>query len=237
MTEQTTPTNDTWDATDLPDFGQTGFDDFDTEGVDASKIGSGRVHVDKPGYYHLCIEQATARPDRHDPKDMSKSRKPDILLTCVVQCGAPDQCAAGAVYFHNLVLGGKGLGAAIDEHDRNMTLNFLVGVGVLKNVDGRVIDPETGGPKLNTQTIATRLQGRHFIANLKINKGREKSDGSGEKYEDRIGLSYGTGAFQVNDPQVAHVQKNADALSKWIGNQKRETTSVNTEAPNPLKGL
>lgn len=206
---------DGWEDVNPDDWGGTaaggGFDSWDTDDVDAAEIGSGDPKVDKVGWYHFEVS-ATARPLPHAKDDMSKLRTPDILLACKVLKGVKDQSPEGSVYFHNLILAGKG-GGQIESYDKTKTLNFLVGVGVLKKVDGRVIDPETRSTRINTQTLEARLNNLQFIGKLELNRGGPRQDGSGN-YPDRIELSWGRGAFQLDDPKVKDVPKCEESLKK-----------------------
>jgi len=190
------------------------FGDVDTSGVDSSNIGSGRLKVDKPGFYHFSLS-AEPRPMPYEKGDMSKQRKPDILLTCEVLHSTPGQSPAGSVHFHNLILMGKG-GGPVDKWDRDKTLNFLVGIGVLKVVGQDVIDPETGTTRVNSKTLAARINAvKQFCGKLEMGSAGDKKDGAGNvigKYEARIEFPWGRGAFPVTSPDVSHVPKNLEAI-------------------------
>lgn len=221
--------------------GGDGFDSWDTDDVDANDIGSGSPKVDKVGWYHFEIS-ATARPLPHAKDDMSKLRCPDILLACEVLRSVENQSPEGSVYYHNLIMAAKG-GGPIESYDKTKTLNFLVGVGVLKKVDGRIIDPETGTGRINTATLESRLNKLQFVGKLELNRGGPRADGSGN-YPDRIELTWGRGAFQVDDQKVKGVPKNEEALRR-IAKQhaaadegaKPSNPPHPTKAANPLAAM
>lgn len=184
---------------------------FDTQGVDPSKVGS-LVMVDQPGKYHFQITAATEKWETHVVKDSGNGTvdvRPHILLTCTVCETVPGQSPAGSAYFHRLLLGGKG-GAAIEDWAKNATMNFLVGIGIIKehkaNGTTYFIDPETNQTAINIPTLANRLRGLQFIGNIKLNKSDD------ERYDDRYELPFGQGVFQVNDPRVANVPKNVSII-------------------------
>lgn len=205
------------------------FDSFEmsSEGVDASKVGSGHRNVDKPGKYHFAETIATAKPSPYGETkgviDMSKSRKPSILLACKVVATLPDQSPVGSIHYHELVVSGSGKGVEISASDKEQTLSFLVGVGVLKKRGDVVIDPETGTQRINVGTLVKRLQGLQFIGIVKLRKGELKkdretgeqlynSDGTESYWEDKIGFSWGRGCYQVDADEVADVPKSLEHL-------------------------
>lgn len=214
MNGQATETDD-W-AAGLPSatddgFGSTeyGFDDeFDAGTADATKIGSGNIKVSKPGFFHFSIA-AEGKPKPHEDDDISKQRKPSILCICKVLRAANGQ-PEGAIHYHDLVLGGRG-GGPMTDNDRDKTLNFLVGLGILKNTGGKVIDPETGSTKVRTSTLVDRINKLgQFVGNLQLNAANTGSDG--KQYPERIEFSFGRGAFPVSAREVAHVPKNDQAM-------------------------
>jgi hypothetical protein len=184
---------------------EQGFDSFDTEGVDESRVGNRRT-VDKAGKYHFEIADTRERPEA--VTEDGKERWPGISLSCVVLETVPGQCPAGTYYYQQLRLAGKG-GGPIEDWAKEATINFLVGVGLLKRVekDGvtRFVDPETKSTRINVKTLASRLKGMQFIGDIKLQQS--------EQYGDSCELPFGRGAYQVDDPSVADVPKNADALA------------------------
>lgn len=224
-------TDDWANSADLPSasddgFGSTeyGFDDFDMGGVDGDKIGSGYLKVDRKGWYQLAIE-ATAKPLPYEENDMSKHRKPSISLKMTVQA-SDNGTPVGAIHYHDLILGGKGPGAKLNDYDRDQTCNFLVGCGVLKKVGKDVIDPETGTTKIKSSTLEKRLNGLVVIGKLEETASRPKTekvdgrdvpvmDGNGKPimYPARIEFPWGRGVFHPTAKEVAHHKwVNEDAL-------------------------
>jgi hypothetical protein len=189
---------------------QDGFEDWGSDGVDASKIGSGDIEVDKVGWYHVSLE-AINKPEKCDPNDMTKQRKPHVLIICRVLESVAGQSPKGAVYRHNLVVGGKG-GGMPETYDKEMTLNVMTGLGICVVKDDKVIDPDgkvsaDGQHVMNLKTFANRINGlKQAVLHLQLNKSKD------EQYPDRIQLIYGRGAFRVDAEEVAHVPKNVEAL-------------------------
>ena len=236
----TDPTAD-WGQEDFPDptsDAYDGFDDWSSEGVDATKIGSGRVEVDCEGYYHFSIE-ATEKPSPYgtDRKtgevDMAYTRRPSILLALTVLHSAKDQSPAGATLYHELIMGGKGPGAPVEAWAKEQTLNFLVGCGILQNRGGEVIDPETGTTRLKASTLAKRLNGLQFIGHVKFSKGQPNPAKPGENYPDSYGFPFGRGAFTLDDPRVAHIAKDVESLRK-IGKEHLAVAGSKPPVPPPV---
>jgi len=186
------------------------FPEVDVEGVDSDKVSS-HVVVDKAGKYHFGIADVRPRLERNTPG--GQQRRQDILVTCEVQESVPGQSPRGSLYFHSIPLSSKG-GAAIDDWGRERLSAFLVGIGVLHKGEGNsVIDPETGTTAVNARTIPDRIRSvAQFIGNIKL----VKSDD--DRYPDKYELDRGRGAFVVDDPAVAGVPKNLNAL-KAIGKE------------------
>lgn len=187
------------------DWGTSSNDEinFDTEGVDPEKVGN-RPTVDKAGKYHFEIANVKERFGSVNEKGALQF--PNILCTCVVLYSVSGQSSEGAIYYHEVILGGKG-GGRPDEWAIQATTAFLAGVGILKKVDGKFLDPETNSTNINIKSLAARLKGLQFIGDIK----REKSKDS--QYDDKFKLSFGRGAYQVDDPFVMDVPKNRDALA------------------------
>lgn len=194
--------------------------DFDSDGIAADDVGAGdaRFRVKTAGWYHFTLT-AKARPLPYGngvnaDAGMDKKRKPDILLECCVIASEKNGDPIGSVHFHNLVLGAYG-GGRPEDYDREQTLNVLVGLGICKKVDGRVIDPETGTTAINTRTLTDRLNKvGHFIGHIQFQAGKEKPEDKqkfpGEKYPDTLGFQWGRGLYLPNDPAVANAPKSAD---------------------------
>lgn len=196
------------------DWGTTSNDEmnFDTEGVDPDQINN-RATVDKTGKYHFEI--ASAKERFGNVNDKGNLQFPNILCTCHVLQSVPGQSPEGSLYYHEVILGGKG-GGRPDEWAIKATTAFLTGVGILKAVDGKFLDPETNSTKINIKTLATRLKGLQFIGDIK----REKSNDP--NYDDKYKLSWGRGAYQVDDPFVSAVPMNRDALAMIGKSPKQE---------------
>jgi hypothetical protein len=187
------------------DFDNVDFPDFDTDGVDETKAES-MLFVDKTGWYHFELEP---KADFRGVDDEGEPRFPGVRCMCTVLETVAGQSPAGAVLKHDVHLGAKG-GGAPEAWQRDQTTAFLYGVGILKKVDGRFIDPETGGTKINVGTLETRLKGLQFIGHPVA----EKSDDP--KYDGRVRFNFGKGAYTLDHPAVVDVPKNLAAL-KAIG--------------------
>lgn len=187
------------------DFGD--FPEMDVGDVDSSKIGS-HVNVDKAGKYHFAITDVRYQGDPVTKN--GNQRRPDFLVTCEVLETVPGQSGKGAIYFHSLPVAGRG-GAAPEGWVKESFSNFLCGIGVLVIKDGVVTDPTTGTTRIEMRTLAERIMAvQQFIGEIKVNKSDDP------QYADRYELSFGRGAFLVDDPAVAGVPKNEAAL-KVIG--------------------
>lgn len=191
------------------DFDDDDFPEMDLGDVDGTKIGS-TIHVDRPGKYHFEITEVRPRLQRNT--DNGHPRRPDILVVCSVLESVPGQSGKGAIYYHSLVIDGKG-GGGMEEWAREAFSNFLCGLGVLVLKDGKVIDPTTGTTAVHLKTLSQRIRDvGQFIGEIKVNKSDDP------KYSDKYELIFGRGVFQVDDPAVSGVPKNAAAL-KLIGKE------------------
>ena len=201
--------------------GADGFGDWDASDIDGDKVGSGQLYVDKPGFFHFHIA-AEARPELHQKGDLSKPRMPTISCKCTVLKGA-NNVPADAVHYHDVIMGGKG-GGVMEDWAKEQTLNFLVGLGVLKVVDGRVIDPQTGTTKIKSSTLVERInQVGQFIGKLNLSPEREDKRQPGKMYPAKIEFPFGRGAFPVTAKEVAHVPSNEEYL-KAAGIERSKST-------------
>ncbi|MBS0202300.1 MAG: hypothetical protein JSS49_05315 [Planctomycetes bacterium] len=199
-----------------------GFDDMDAGGADANKVGSGSLRVDKKGWYLFRIE-ATAKPKPYHDDDMSKKRAPSVGLVMHVEA-SDNGTPPGAVQFHDLVLGGYG-GGPPEDWQRDQTLNFLVGAGVLIKQGEKVIDPETNSTIVKSSTLAPRLNGLRVFGKVELSPARPKKkdgleqldkDGNVVMYAERLEFPFGRGIFAVNMKEIAH-HKWADEALKAAG--------------------
>lgn len=183
--------------------------DIDSEAVDAADVTS-RLMVDVAGKYHLEISGAKDRFETTD--DKGGLATPHVLVPCVVMQSVQGQSPAGAFHYHRVDVAGKG-GAPMEDWQIKATLAFLLGVGLLKNKDGKVIDPATGTTQIQLSTVSKRLENQQFIGDLRLEKSSDPS-----KYKDRICFSFGRGAFPIDAAEVRSVPKCLDAL-KLIGKE------------------
>jgi len=202
--------------------GEFGFDDMDVTGVDAKEVGSGHLKVDKKGWYQFRIE-ATAKPKPYEENDMSKPRKPSISLRMVV-VASDNGTPPGAIHYHDLILGGKGAGVAVDKWDMERTLNFLVGCGVLRKEGDKVIDPETGTTKIRSSTLEKRLSGLNVIGKIELTPART-DEKSGKTYSERIEFPFGRGLFHPAAKEVAH--------HKWVNDEVLKAAGIVRGAAKP----
>lgn len=216
--------------------------DLDAEAVDANELTS-RLMVDHPGKYHLEISGAKNKFDTTDGNGGLAT--PHILVPCVVLISVQGQSPAGAFHYHRVDVAGKG-GGPMEDWQVKATLAFLQGVGLLKNKDGKVIDPETGTTQIKLSTVAARLENKQFIGDLRLEKSSDPS-----KYKDSIRFSFGRGAFPIDAAEVRSVPKNLEALkllgmehcmppvaaaaapAKETGEKKGKGKKGETEAPTP----
>lgn len=205
---------DNWNTDTLNDQGMgDGFDAFDADGIEPQEDSR---PVDKPGFYHFAIQEVTAHPETCKNGNPNQPVSPHLLLICRVLHSVPGQSPEGSVYFHRMYMQGKGGGPAAKGCIQNNT-NFLVGVGIMRtvkrtNAEGKEIsvgvDAETGSTKV--ENLTSRLKGLQFVGNIK----HVPSDDP--QYGDKFELKFGSGAYTVDNPAVADVPKNVEAL-KEIG--------------------
>ncbi len=180
---------------------------FDSGDVDAGDVGS-RIYVDKKGMYHFEI--GDAKLDDRTQDDNGKFMTPHILVPSTVIHTVPGQSAAGAMYYERLAYKGEGGGPA-EDWQRKATLAFLLGVGLLKAVDGKIVDPKTGTTSIDIKSMPDRLKNLQWIGDIKHNAEVRNPDQS-VKYREAFKLNFGRGAWRVDAPEVKQVQKNVEAL-------------------------
>lgn len=186
--------------------------EIDFEDADESKVESSRV-VDQAGSYHLEITNVKVRFELDD-----KNNNKNMLCTCRVLHSAPNQCAEGSIYYHEIMFSGKG-GSPPEGWMKDSMLSFLYGVGIMKKEGKKYIDPETGTPKLNWKTLPERLKNLQFVGDIK----REPS--KDDKYDDRFRLKFGKGAFPVTAPEVSNVPKHGESL-ELLGLSRSEAEKI-----------
>lgn len=224
------PEGDDWSAgaQDLPQGGNdSGFEDsvpdidLDMDGIDPDAFGGGEF-VDREGKYHCEISGA---PFKTAAQSFRKT-SPELQVRMVVLQSVQGQSPAGSVLFHHLEF------PTADDHNKlvGKTQTPLFGIklrglcelgvacGVFLKKDGKVIDPETGGTKINTKTLGDRLKGKQVVVNV---KGRLWLEGDGSPRIDqktgKQGVSFEPaqyGAFSaVDDPANYGVPMNGAALA------------------------
>jgi len=187
--------------------------DFDSDGVDTTKVSNEtRFDLDKPGKYHFAIQASEKLAVVNESNGEQTS--PHISLTLNVIHTVEGQSPEGSVLFANLWLAGKG-GAPREEWQTTQTMNLLMGLGLVVEKDGKLVDPETGTTKLNWRTWVKRLDGMQCIGDVKMSKpDANRLDPRTQKpYPARPELPFGRGLYQVDDPKVKAVPKNVAALA------------------------
>lgn len=194
-------------------FGGAGGFDFDSEGVDTTKVSNETTFlVDKPGKYHMTIH-ATEHFDTVN-KENGEQLTPHVNLALTVVHSVEGQSPEGAVHFARLYVAGKG-GGQREDWQTNQTLNLLKGLGLVVEQGGKLIDPTNGTTKLDWKTWASRAHGMQVIADVKMSKpdANRLDPRTQQPYPARAELPFGRGLYQVNDPKVAAVPKSAAALA------------------------
>lgn len=204
----------------VSDANEEGLFEMSTEDVDETDVGN-IVKVSKVGFYHFEIEKA--KEEFETLKKDGNLHTPQISLLCRVLASKPELSPVGSVCWHRIFVAGSG-GGPIAKGSITAATNFLFGVGVLrevvvKNRDGeeterKYVDPDTatenaplGTYKINVPTLAERLQGLQFVGEVKF------SESDDQRYDDKYEFPFGRGCFRVDDPAVADVPMNADALA------------------------
>lgn len=207
---------DTAEATTDPDAFA-----FDGDGMSSDDLGSDDVKLG--GWYHLeCVDVV---PDLGTVNKQGKPKSPSIRFDLVVLQSVDGQSAQGSRHFHRIWVGAPGGGPAA-EGSRNSAFRFGLSLGLLREIerDGRkaIVDAATGSTRITLNTWM-RAKGMQMVAELKVQKD--------EKYGDKIEIPFGR-VHQVDDPEVAKVPKNAQAL-RLIG--KGAAPANGTSAPTASK--
>ncbi|HWA99357.1 MAG TPA: hypothetical protein VG713_12730 [Pirellulales bacterium] len=193
------------------DWGQAEQADYtmDTGEYTRDDLGGGGETVDKEGTYHFEITDVVKELDTTSTngKDKSPCLRFDMLVLETVKGQSP----AGSRHFHRVYVAGKG-GTTISEGAKKNALRFGLGLGLLAEItkDDRtiIVDKLTGLPKIPL-SLWDRAKGMQCIAKIKLDKGDGKYDPKHEIPFSRV--------YQVNDPAVADVPKNAEALAMLGG--------------------
>ncbi len=220
-------------------FGGAGEFDFDTDGVDTTKVSNETTFlVDKPGKYHMTV-QATEHFETVN-KDNGEQLSPHVNLALTVVHSVEGQSPEGAVLFVRLTVAGKG-GGQREDWQVAQTLNLLKGLGLVVEQGGKLIDPSNGTTKLDWKTWASRAHGMQVVADVKMSKpdANRLDPRTQQPYPARAELPFGRGLYQVNDPKVKDVPKSAAALA-LIGmtaaapaDTKAETKATTSRASTP----
>lgn len=214
---------DDWGVDAVDESELVGSLDFDE--VDPNELGN-RPQVDQVGKYHFEISEASNHFET--VKENGGQNTPNINVVCTVLKTVKGQSPEGSIYYHRLYVAGKG-GGRVAEGTLKAVAAFLVGVGLLKKQDGKVIDPATKSTRIDVKTIAERLKGIQFIGDIK----RTKSEG----YDDKFELPWGRGVYQLDDPAVENIPKNEEAMKLIAQPQSSEqsqpsSSTAETTAPS-----
>lgn len=179
--------------------------DVDTSGIGADDLSGGEGLIDKEGWYHLEIVEVKRELDTLS--DKGKPRSPHVRFDMVVLQSVDKQSPAGCRHFHKGYVAGPG-GEPISDGSRKNLMRFGVGLGLLKVVekDGQeiIVNAETGLTKIPL-SMWDKAKNMQIIAPIKLKKGDANY---GDSYEIPFGR-----VKQVDDPTVADVPKNAEALA------------------------
>lgn len=177
---------------------------FDSADFDTDEMGGGEI-IDKEGWYHL--EVADVKPELAPLDDRGNPRTPSIRFDLLVLHSAPKQSPAGSRHFHRIYMGTKGGGVAKDA-SKEAAIMFGLGVGILnkQKLNGKhvAVDAATGSTMLNVATFL-RAKGKQCVAKISFKKGDDK-------YKDAYEIKFGR-TYRLDDPAVADVPKNAEALA------------------------
>lgn len=199
-------------------------DDFEMsgEGVSTEDLNKFGERVDKPGWYHW--EVADVKKDLRYVNDKGNKQAPYVRFDLVVLCAdKPGQSPVGARHSHKIYLGGSGGGPPADG-SRDSAIRFGIGLGLLKEVDGSIVDVATGLPTWKP-SLWDKAKEMQIVSNLVKKAGDERF---GDSFEIPFGRVY-----QVDDPHVADIKKDVNAM-KLIG--KASAASTTKAAPAKSAG-
>lgn len=212
----TTATNTDWDkgfddsASSEPNFS------FDTSNTSKDDLGGNTIAL--PGWYHFEVTDVKA--EMATVKKKGGEATPHVLFVLSVLNSVNGQAPQGSLHFHRCYVAARGGGEAT-EAGVNMNLRFLYGLGVLvesdtlKNQNGTpaLVDAVTKEPNVTWETFK-RCRERQFIARVIKSDPTYNKKGdptSGVKYDGRWEIP-GNQSFRPDDPQVADIEKDGEAL-------------------------
>lgn len=231
-TATATATDNNWGAA-AEDFANSNGFDFDTEGVDTTKVGNETsFNVDKAGKYHFEVTVAENKLDIVD-KD-GDHVAPHVLIGLTVLHTVPNQSPEGSRMFVHLYLADKG-GGPRQNWQTEQTINLIEGIGLVKRSNGLIIDPSNGTTKLNWETWADRARGRQLVGDVRMSKPDPlRLDPRTQKpYDPRPELPFGRGLYPVADPKVKDVPKNVVALNAYLAATGQVTAGQAATATAP----
>lgn len=178
---------------------------FDGSGKSESDLGSS--FVNKEGWYHFEIADVVRELDRVSERGQPKS--PAMRFELIVLHDVDGQSAKGSRHYHRIYVGDKD-GGPPKEGSLKSALRFGCGLGILREVeiDGQpaIVDAATGSPKIKISTWE-QAKGMQVIARIE-----KRQEQEGSKYGPSFEIPYAR-VYQVDDPQVADVPKNKEALA------------------------
>ena len=208
---------------------------FSGSGVSGKEVEQGgQGLVDKEGWYHFAVHATKDILETLTAQGQPKS--PAIRFDMLVLQDVEGQSPAGSKLFHKVYVAGAG-GADPSEGSRENMFRFLLGMGLLRSVEDEggqsLVDAETGKADFDL-SLFHRAKGRQCIAQIKHKPASGKFREGWEIPFNRV--------FQVDDPRVAEVPKNEEALA-MLAKEGSSEAGDSTEAPpftedkNPLADL
>lgn len=181
----------------------------DAFAVDGSQFSGedlgGGGNVDKEGYYHFEIADVVNELDAVSEK--GKAKAPAVRFDLLVLHSVPNQSPSGCRHFHRIYLG-TNEGGPPAAGSQKSALRFGLGLGILREVekDGKksIVDAKTGSSRITLGTWH-EAKGRQCIGKIVF----KPAEG---QYQASYELPFGR-VCQVDDPSVAGVPKNRDALA------------------------
>lgn len=212
-------------ATD--EWGTTTFndDDYVFDGSGRSEADLGSSFVNKEGWYHFEVADVVRELERVSERGQAKS--PAMRFDLVSLHDVAGQSPSGSRHFHRIYVGSKD-GGPPAEGSLKSALRFGVGLGILREVeiDGQpaIVDAQTGSPQIRVSTWE-RAKGMQLVARIE-----KRQEQEGSKYGPSYEIPFAR-VYQPDDPQVADVPKNLEALA-LIG---KAPAAKNGAAQQPAK--